>query len=72
MMDASLFILFPTGTEVIGLPLTEEGLCDFVAPLMTVKKYARQNDINLRIFFDKDNVNRFKQMWVPLWMKQPI
>lgn len=59
-MDASLFILFPTGDEVIGLPLTEEGLRDLVAPLMSVKKYARQNRINLRIFFDKNNVNRFK------------
>ena len=27
---------------------------------MSVKKYARQNGINLRIFFDKDNVKRFK------------
>ena len=45
-MDASLFILLPTGDEVIGLPLTEEGLRDLVAPLMTVKEYARQNDIN--------------------------
>lgn len=60
MMDASLFILLPTGDEVIGLPLTEEGLRDLVAPLMSVKKYARQNGINLRIFFDKDNVKRFK------------
>ena len=60
MMDASLFILLPTGDEVIDLPLTAEGLRDLVAPLMTVKEYARQNDINLRIFFDKDNVNRFK------------
>lgn len=59
-MDASLFILLPTGDEVIDLPLTAEGLRDLVAPLMTVKEYARQNDINLRIFFDKDNVNRFK------------
>lgn len=33
-MDASLFILLPTGDEVIGLPLTEEGLRDLVAPLM--------------------------------------
>lgn len=60
MMDASLFILLPTGDEVIGLPLTEEGLRDLVAPLMSVKKYARQNGINLRIFFDEDNVKRFK------------
>lgn len=60
MMDASLFILLPSGDEVIGLPLTEEGLRDLVAPLMSVKKYARQNGINLRIFFDKDNVKRFK------------
>ena len=45
-MDASLFILLPTGDEVIDLPLTAEGLRDLVAPLMTVKEYARQNDIN--------------------------
>lgn len=60
-MEASLFMLLPTGVEVLELELTEDALKQMMSPLMTVKDFARQNGIDLRIYFDGDNIKQFMQ-----------
>lgn len=59
-MDASLFVLLPEGDAVLGIPQTKEALCSLFVPLLRVKEYARAKGISLRIFFDKENIIRFK------------
>lgn len=59
-MEASLFILLPEGIAVLGIPQTKEELRSLFAPLMRVKEFARETGINLKIFFDLENINRFK------------
>lgn len=59
-MEASLFILLPEGNAVLDVPQTKEALCSLFAPLMRVKEYAREKGISLRIFFDLENIIRFK------------
>ena len=59
-MEASLFILLPEGNAVLNIPQTKEALGSLFAPLLRVKEYARMNGISLRIFFDQENIIRFK------------
>lgn len=59
-MEASLFILLPEGNSVLDIPQTKEALRSLFAPLMCVKEYAREKGISLRIFFDLENIIRFK------------
>ena len=59
-MDASLFILLPEGNAMLDIPQTKEALGSLFAPLLRVKEYARANGISLRIFFDQENIIRFK------------
>lgn len=59
-MEASLFIMLPEGNAVLDIPLTKEELCSLFAPLMRIKEYSREKGINLRIFFDLENIIRFK------------
>ena len=59
-MEASLFILLPEGNAVLDIPQTKEALGDLFAPLLRVKEFARENGISLRIFFDLENIIRFK------------
>lgn len=59
-MGASLFILLPEGNAVLDIPQTKEALGGLFAPLMRVKEFARMQGINLRVFFDQENIIRFK------------
>lgn len=59
-MDASLYILLPEGNDVLSLELTKEKLGEMMSPLITVREFARKQGINLRVFFDSDNIARFK------------
>lgn len=59
-MEASLFIMLPEGNAVLNIPQTKEALGSLFAPLLRVKEYARMNGISLRIFFDQENIIRFK------------
>ena len=59
-MEASLFILLPEGNAVLDIPQTKEALDSLFVPLLRVKEYVRANGISLRIFFDQENIIRFK------------
>lgn len=59
-MEASLFILLPEGDVVLDIPQTKEALSSLFEPLLHVKEYAKANGISLRIFFDQENIIRFK------------
>lgn len=59
-MEASLFILLPEGNAVLDIPQTKVELAGLFAPLLQVKEFARAKGISLRIFFDQDNIGRFK------------
>ena len=59
-MEASLFFLLPEGDAILDIPQTKEALVSLFAPLFRIKEFARIQGIDLRIFFDKENIIRFK------------
>jgi len=59
-MDASLFILLPEGNAVLDVPQTKDALGSMFSRLLHVKEFAKEKGISLRIFYDEENVNRFK------------
>lgn len=59
-MNASLFILLPVEDAVLNIPQTKEAWNELFAPLLHVKEFARTKGIELRIFFDQENIVQFK------------
>ena len=59
-MDVALYILFPEDDDVISLASDKEKLRAIVNSLVAVKKFALQHNLSLKIYYDSENVERFK------------